>query len=221
MEDSGVDIEDKTDWLSSLLQSQFFGPCSDHQELIKNEKNLFCIDCSLEFCIHCEAHSQHRSLRIFRYIYQDVVRVKEITKLLDCSQIQTYKVNGGRTVHLKSRPQANDAKPSTKSKTGTACEACGRYFHGSTNSFCSIECKVSAVDVNPIDLSDTMELPIHELPDLSRKDNQNSEVSTEEKQSTLSSTDVSVSEETKTLVGTSLRPKNRNRKGIPRRAPFS
>ena len=80
--------KNKTDWLSSLLQSKFFGPCSDHQELSKNEKNLLCIDCSLEFCRHCEAHNQHRSLRIFKYVYQDVVRVQDMQKHHDCSKIQ-------------------------------------------------------------------------------------------------------------------------------------
>ena len=81
--------------------------------------------------------------------------------------------------------------------------------------------QVSAVDVKPKDQSDKMELHIQELPDLSLKDNQNSEVRTEEKHSTLSSTDVS--EETKTLVSTSLRPRTRvnKRKGIPHRAPRS
>ncbi|XWS34346.1 hypothetical protein CRYUN_Cryun21dG0031700 [Craigia yunnanensis] len=214
-------IKNKTDWLNSLLQSKFFGPCSDHQELSKNETNLFCIDCSLEFCRHCEAHSQHRSLRIFKYVYQDVVRVQDMQKHHDCSKIQTYKINGEKAVHLNPRPQVKDAKPSTKSKPGAACEACGRYLQDPPNRFCSIGCKVSAVDVKPKDQCDKMELHIQELLDLSVKDNQNSEVSTEEKHSTLSSTDVS--EETKTLVSTSLRPRTRvnKRKGIPHRAPRS
>ncbi|XP_022735651.1 uncharacterized protein LOC111289044 [Durio zibethinus] len=217
---SGLYVKNKTDWLSSLLQNKFFGPCSDHQELRKYEKNMFCIDCSLEFCRHCEAHSQHRSIQICKYVYQDVVRLQEMQKHLDCSKIQTYKVNGERAVHLLPRPQAKDAKPSTKSKAAAACEGCGRYLQDPPNQFCSIACKVSAFDVKPTDQSDEMELPIQELPDLSSRDNQNSEVSTEAKQSSISSTDVS---ETKTLVNTSLRPRKRvnKRKGIPRRAPYS
>ncbi|XVE85585.1 hypothetical protein DITRI_Ditri17bG0102300 [Diplodiscus trichospermus] len=218
----GVSINSKTDWLRSLLQIQFFSPCSDHQELRKNEKNLFCIDCSFEFCRHCNDHSQHRSLQICKYVYQDVVRLQEMQKHLDCSKIQTYKINGEKAVHLNPRPQAKDAKPSTKSKTGAACEACGRYLQDQPNRFCSIACKVSAVDVKPDERSDSMELPIPEFPDNSWKDNQNSsEASSEEKKSTLSSTDVS--EETKTLVSTSLKPMKRvnKRKGIPSRAPCS
>ncbi|XP_022727211.1 uncharacterized protein LOC111283079 [Durio zibethinus] len=217
----GLYIKKKTDWLTSLLQIEFFGSCSDHQDLRKNEKNVFCIDCNLEFCRHCKAHSQHRSLQICKYVYQDVVRLQEIQKHLDCSKIQTYKINGEKAVHLNPRPQAKDAKPSTKSKTGAACEACRRYLQDPPNRFCSISCKVSAVDVKPKDQSDKMELLMQEFPDLSWKDNQKSEISTEEKQSSLSSTDVS--EETKTWVSTSLKPRKRvnKRKGIPHRAPLN
>ncbi|KAK6281158.1 hypothetical protein POUND7_014983 [Theobroma cacao] len=217
----GLYIKKKSDWLSTLLQSEFFGSCSDHQDLRKSEKNVFCIDCSLEFCRHCKAHGHHRSLQICKYVYQDVVRVQEMQKHLDCSKIQTYKINGEKAVHLNPRPQAKDAKPSTKSKTGAACEACGRYLQDPPNRFCSIACKVSAVDVKPKDQSDKLELPIQEIPDLSLKDNQNSDISTEEeKQSSICSTDVS--EETKTWVSTSLKPRKRvnKRKGIPHRAPF-
>ncbi|XP_022776572.1 uncharacterized protein LOC111318154 [Durio zibethinus] len=218
---SGLYIKKETDWLSTLLESDFFGPCSDHQDLRKNEKNVFCIDCSHEFCRHCMAHSQHRSLQICKYVYQDVVRLQEMQKHLDCTKIQTYKINGEKAVHLNPRPQAKDAKPSTKSKTGAACDACRRYLQDPPNRFCSIACKVSAVDVKPKDQSEKMELPIQEIPDLSWKDNQNSETSSGEKQSSLSSTDVS--EEIKTLGSASLKPRKRvnKRKGIPRRAPLS
>ncbi|XVE91819.1 hypothetical protein REPUB_Repub01dG0044700 [Reevesia pubescens] len=135
--------------------------------------------------------------------------------------VMTYKINGEKAVHLNPRPQAKDAKPSTKSKTGAACEACGRYLQDPPNRFCSIACKVSSVDLKPKDQSDKMELPIQEFHDLSWKDNQNSEASSEEKQSSLSSTDVS--EETKTWVSTSLKPRKRvnKRKGTPHRAPLN
>ena len=81
--------------------------------------------------------------------------------------------------------------------------------------------QVSAVDVKPKHQSNKMELPVQEFSDLSWKDSQNSEISTEEKQSSLSSTDVS--EETKTWVNTSLKPRKQvnKRKGIPHRAPLS
>ncbi|KAH1097890.1 hypothetical protein J1N35_014811 [Gossypium stocksii] len=218
----GLYIKKKTDWISTLLESEFFSPCSDHQDLRKNEKNEFCIDCCLEFCRHCKAHSQHRWLQVCKYVYQDVVRLQEMQKYLDCSKIQTYKINGEKAVHLNPRPQAKDAKPSTKSKTGAACEACRRYLQDPPNRFCSIACKVSAVDVKPKDQSHKMELSIQEYQELSWKENQNLETSSEDKQSSLSSTDLS-EEETKTWLVKSLKPRKRlhKRKGTPLRAPLN
>lgn len=80
--------------------------------------------------------------------------------------------------------------------------------------------QVSAVAVKPKDQRDKIELPL-QFAGLSWKDNQNSETSSDEKQSSLSSTDVS--EETKTWVSTSLKPRKQlnKRKGIPHRAPLS
>ncbi|XP_039033787.1 uncharacterized protein LOC120169730 [Hibiscus syriacus] len=218
----GLYIKQKTDWLSTLLESEFFGPCFDHQDLRKNEKNVFCIDCCLEFCRHCKAHCQHQSLQICKYVYQDVVRLQKMQEHLNCSKIQTYKINGEKAVHLNPRPQPKDAKPSTKSKTGAACEACGRYLQDPPNRFCSIACKVSAVDVKPKGQSHKMGLQIQEIQNLSLKDNQNSEPSSEGKQSSLSSIDLS-EEETKTWVIESLKPRKRlnKRKGTPQRSPLS
>ncbi|KAK8615618.1 hypothetical protein V6N13_017203 [Hibiscus sabdariffa] len=122
----------------------------------------------------------------------------------------------------KFRPQAKDAKPSTKSKTGAACESCRRYLQDPPNRFCSIACKVSAVNVKPKGQSRKMELQIQEFHSLSWKDNQNSEASLEEKQSSLSSTDLS-EEETKTWVIKSLKPRKQlnKRKGTPQRSPLN
>lgn len=81
----------KTDWLSTLLHRKFFGSCIHHQELRKNEENVFCIDCSLGFCRHCmTAHCFHRRLQICKYVYHDVVRLQEMQKHLDCSKIQVF-----------------------------------------------------------------------------------------------------------------------------------
>lgn len=77
--------------------------------------------------------------------------------------------------------------------------------------------------MKPGNRTDKIESPIQEFRHVSWKYNKNSpEISTEEKQSSLSSTDVS--EETKTWVTKSpLKPWKRvkKRKGIPHRAPVS
>ncbi|XP_039040575.1 uncharacterized protein LOC120178864 [Hibiscus syriacus] len=136
--------------------------------------------------------------------------------------IMRYKVNGEKAVHLNPRPQPKGAKPSTKSKSGSACEACGRYLEDPPNRFCSIACKVSAVDVKPNGQSHKMGLQIQEIQNLSLKENQNSGSSSEGKESTLSSTDLS-EEKTKTRVTESLKPQKQlnKRKDTPQRSPFS
>lgn len=55
---------------------------------------------------------------------------------------KTYKINGEKAIHLNSRPQAKDARPSTKSKNGASCVTCKRYIQDHPNRFCSISCKV-------------------------------------------------------------------------------
>lgn len=79
----------KADWLSSLLQSKFFGSCVHHQNNRKNEKNVFCIDCGIAICRHCLiSHCVHRRLQICKYVYQYVVRVPDLQNHLDCCNIQ-------------------------------------------------------------------------------------------------------------------------------------
>ncbi|GLT74001.1 hypothetical protein SLA2020_458230 [Shorea laevis] len=216
-------IKKQSDWLSTLLRSKFFGSCAHHEDLRKNEKNVFCIDCNHGFCRHCiETHCVHRYLQILKYVYHDVVRLQDMQKHLDCSKIQTYKINGEKAVHLNPRPQSKDTKPSTKSKTGTACEACGRYLQDIPNRFCSIACKVSVVSMKPKDQKTGMFISIQKVADISLKENYRpEEVSTDEKESSLSSIDIS--EETGVwLKSSTLKPRKQlhKRKGIPRRAPL-
>lgn len=79
----------KADWLSSLLQSKFFGSCVHHQNNRKNEKNVFCLDCGVAICRHCLiSHCIHRRLQICKYVYQYVVRVHDLQNHLDCCNIQ-------------------------------------------------------------------------------------------------------------------------------------
>ncbi|XP_041016349.1 protein RGF1 INDUCIBLE TRANSCRIPTION FACTOR 1-like [Juglans microcarpa x Juglans regia] len=212
----------KTDWLSTLLQSKFFGPCIHHQEIRKNEENVFCIDCSLGFCRHCmAAHCFHRRLQICKYVYHDVVRLHEMQKHLDCSKIQTYKINGEKAVHLNPRPQSKDTKPSTKSKFGGTCEACERYLQDLTNCFCSIACKVSAVSVKPKDQSHDLMIPFP-TPEAATtlEENCHQETDTNEMESSISVADSS--EEIRGAgVSSALKPRKprHKRKCIPLRAP--
>ncbi|KAM7463388.1 hypothetical protein LguiA_031509 [Lonicera macranthoides] len=213
----------QTEWLSTLLHSKFFGSCVDHRHLRKNEKNVFCIDCNLCFCKHCissSVHCLHRRLQICRYVYHDVVRLQDIQKFLDCSKIQTYKINGEKAVHLNPRPQSKESK-SSKSKNGAFCEACGRHIQDFPNKFCSIACKVSTVVEMSKDQSHKlMSIPISEFEELSFKENYDTEENTSEKESSISAAESS--EEFQAWVSSTLKPKKQanKRKGVPRRAPL-
>ncbi|KAF5939354.1 hypothetical protein HYC85_023613 [Camellia sinensis] len=218
-------------WVITLLHSKFFGSCDNHSDLRKNEKNVFCIDCDLCFCKHCissSTHELHRWLQICKYVYQDVVRLQDIQKYLDCSKIQTYKINGEKAVHLKPRPQTKDPNTS-KSKSGVSCEGCGRHIQDVPNRFCSIACKVTVVpeisnDNNHLVISK----PIPEFNDLSLKEKYDSELNISEKDvSTLTLKESSQSlsessEECQAWLSSTLKPKKQlhKRKGVPHRAPL-
>ncbi|CAN7044161.1 hypothetical protein BRARA_B03071 [Brassica rapa] len=209
------------DWITTLLSLEFFGICMNHKYLRKNEKNVFCIDCNAQICRHCcntEAHFLHRRLQICKYVYQDVLRLLDIQHYFDCSEIQTYKINGEQAIHLNSRPQAKDARPSTKSKNAGSCVTCKRYIQDRPNRFCSISCKISA-SPEKHKLCFSPEINQSAL----KKEHYNQEQNLEEKKSCTSSL-TDVSEDSDVLLGNfSLRPLIRilKRKGVSRRSPLN
>ncbi|KAJ9708588.1 hypothetical protein PVL29_000561 [Vitis rotundifolia] len=172
-------LKNKADWLSTLLHSKFFDTCGDHRDLRKSEKNVFCIDCNLCFCKHCvtsSGHCLHRRLKICKYVYHDVVRLQDMQQHLDCSKIQTYKINGEKAVHLNPRPQSKDCKTS-KPKGGASCEACGRYIQDLPNRFCSIACKVLIFAEKFKDHnSKVVPFPVQEFAHLSLKESVDTEI---------------------------------------------
>ncbi|XP_031390591.1 uncharacterized protein LOC116203065 isoform X2 [Punica granatum] len=92
-------------WLQGLLREKFFNACIIHEEARKNEKNIFCLDCSTSFCPHCfSLHSSHRLLQIRRYVYHDVLRLDDAAKLFDCSSVQIdylWRTEGGLSRNLR------------------------------------------------------------------------------------------------------------------------
>ncbi|KVI08459.1 Protein of unknown function DUF597 [Cynara cardunculus var. scolymus] len=76
-------------WLEGLMGESFFGICGVHENKRKNEKNIYCLDCCQSFCPHClPTHHSHPLLQVRRYVYQDVVRLDDLEKLIDCSFVQ-------------------------------------------------------------------------------------------------------------------------------------
>ncbi|KAF5761990.1 putative transcription repressor PLATZ family [Helianthus annuus] len=214
-------------WILNLLESKFFGSCIDHWNMRKNEKNMFCIDCNLCFCKHCVTgfklcNRHHRRLQICRYVYHDVVRLQDIQKHLDCSNIQTYKINGEKAVHLNPRPQHKDSRPSKSKIYGTYCEACGRHIQEVPNRFCSIACKVSIIVVEDLKTQEHHKMVSYSFCKETYNDFEGLAI---ENESSFSSSLDSVEENTQRSpwLTSSLKAKKsvaHKRKGIPQRAPL-
>ncbi|XP_042493295.1 protein RGF1 INDUCIBLE TRANSCRIPTION FACTOR 1-like [Macadamia integrifolia] len=138
----------KPAWLEALYAQKFFVGCSTHETSKKNEKNIFCLDCCTSICPHClPSHRFHRLVQIRRYVYHDVVRLEDLEKLIDCSNVQAYTINSAKVVFIKKRPQSRQFKGS-----GNYCTSCDRslqepYIH------CSLGCKVEFVLKQMKDLS--------------------------------------------------------------------
>lgn len=125
-------------WLQALLTEKFFNACVVHEDAKKNEKNIFCFDCSLGICPHClSSHSSHKLLQIRRYVYHDVIRLDDATKLIDCAFVQSYTTNSAKVVFLKQRPQTRNFRGSS----GNLCSTCDRSLQD-PYLFCSVSCKI-------------------------------------------------------------------------------
>ncbi|OIV99881.1 hypothetical protein TanjilG_26219 [Lupinus angustifolius] len=75
-------------------------------------------------------------LQVRRYVYHDVVRLEDLQKLIDCSNVQAYTINSAKVVFIKKRPQNRHFKGS-----GNYCTSCDRslqepFIH------CSLGCKI-------------------------------------------------------------------------------
>ncbi|XP_047320694.1 protein RGF1 INDUCIBLE TRANSCRIPTION FACTOR 1-like [Impatiens glandulifera] len=127
----------KPAWMEALYTHNFFAPCDVHESAKKNEKNVCCLDCCASICPHCvSAHRLHRLLQVRRYVYHDVVRLEDLEKLIDCSNVQAYTINSSKVIFIKKRPQNRQFKG-----CGNYCTSCDRslqepYIH------CSLGCKV-------------------------------------------------------------------------------
>ncbi|EIE20013.1 PLATZ-domain-containing protein, partial [Coccomyxa subellipsoidea C-169] len=138
------------DWFPSLLSSDFFDPCEDHDGVRKNECTFFCKDCcSSGICMHClPAHPHEHTaiqarlsfLRIRKYMYQFVVRIQDIQEHFDASGVQTYIINSARVVFLRDRKHASPVKDAFVE----GCLTCKRALRDNFY-FCSLSCKVEAL----------------------------------------------------------------------------
>ncbi|XP_021300279.1 uncharacterized protein LOC110428699 [Herrania umbratica] len=138
----------KPAWLEGLMAETFFGVCGVHESRRKNEKNVFCLLCCLSICPHClPSHRSHPLLQVRRYVYHDVVRLGDLEKLIECSYIQPYTINGAKVIFLNQRPQSRSCKGSAN-----ICLTCDRILQEPFH-FCSLSCKVNHLADQGEDLS--------------------------------------------------------------------
>ncbi|XP_074561135.1 protein RGF1 INDUCIBLE TRANSCRIPTION FACTOR 1-like [Curcuma longa] len=202
-------------WLLPLLQTSFFTHCEVHGDSNKNECNMYCLDCTGDaLCSYClPEHKDHRCVQIRRSSYHNVIRVSEVSKLIDISSIQNYTINSAKIVFLNQRPQQRAGKG-----VAASCATCGRGLLDSFR-FCSIGCKLEGMRTNP-ELTFAMRpKPRREWTRGSESDESVSPQRTTSSAAAAgggSSGGSSVSSET---TGRWRRSTSR-RKGIPHRSPF-
>ncbi|XVE65038.1 hypothetical protein DITRI_Ditri07aG0149900 [Diplodiscus trichospermus] len=125
-------------WVGILLGEKYFVPCLVHESAKKNEKNIFCLNCCITICPHClPGHRPHHRLQIRRYVYQDVIRLSDAQKLINCSLVQPYTTNSAKVVFLNERPMSRPFRGS-----GNFCITCDRSLQDPFL-FCSLSCKVN------------------------------------------------------------------------------
>lgn len=131
-------------WISALLATRFYGPCSKHPNLRKNDLNLFCTTHAVKICqyclqtSHCDSKSPCTILHVSRYMYHDVLLAKESAPLFDVSEVQSYLNNGNRVVYIDRR-----AQPKSKlAPHAKACEVCSRTLQDPYR-FCSVFCRLA------------------------------------------------------------------------------
>ncbi|KAG6513256.1 protein RGF1 INDUCIBLE TRANSCRIPTION FACTOR 1-like [Zingiber officinale] len=135
-------------WLCGLVEESFFVGCPAHESRKKNEKNIFCLGCCTSICPHCAPdHRSHPLLQVRRYVYNDVVRLDDLEKLIDCSYVQPYTINSAKVIFLKPRPQSRPSKGSAN-----ICLTCDRILQEPFH-FCSLSCKVDHFLIQGEDLS--------------------------------------------------------------------
>ncbi|TVU08452.1 hypothetical protein EJB05_41857 [Eragrostis curvula] len=141
-------------WVGGLVEESFFVACEEHENCKKNEKNIFCLSCCASICPHCApAHRHHPLIQVRRYVYHDVVRLDDLERLIDCSFVQSYTINGAKVIFLKQRPQSRPFKGS-----GNVCLTCDRILQEPFH-FCCLSCKVDHVMMQGGDLSNILYAP--------------------------------------------------------------
>jgi hypothetical protein len=77
-------------------------------------------------------------IQVRRSSYHDVVKVADIIKVVNISQIQSYVINGSKVLFLKRRPQP---RPPKGAVGASQCVVCARHLQD-VNLYCSLQCRM-------------------------------------------------------------------------------
>ncbi|XP_050879497.1 protein RGF1 INDUCIBLE TRANSCRIPTION FACTOR 1-like [Lathyrus oleraceus] len=135
-------------WLEKLLSiTTFFRVCDVHLSKVKNECNMFCIDCiDNPYCGSCitSHHNDHRVIQIRRSSYNEAVKTSDIYKLVDILGIQTYMVNSRAVVFINKREFGQLKRNKIGYMSHSLCKICKRSLIDPTY-FCSLACKFESI----------------------------------------------------------------------------
>ncbi|XP_073014251.1 protein RGF1 INDUCIBLE TRANSCRIPTION FACTOR 1-like [Typha latifolia] len=171
-------------------------------------------------CPHCLVpHRHHQFLQIRRYVYQDVIRILDVQRLLDLSHVQPYIVNSAKVVLLNPRRQS---KPSKSNPAGSLCKICHRTV-AESSWYCSIACKMSEEFDDSTVLSGSEDGCKQSEPFLENLTSDLENYAPKEVESSASSlSSLRPSDSSETDQGRPIPPPIgfRRQKGIPCRSPF-
>ncbi|KAK4341345.1 hypothetical protein RND71_039846 [Anisodus tanguticus] len=130
-------------WVEPLIRADFYGHngiCETHNKYC----TYFCKNCTTKpFCELCwkvaaeDEHEGHPHLRIFIVSNKASVRKADIEREVDITDIQPYTVNDHKVILLK---------PKGRNGRDPKCIICQGKIKDEQYQFCSISCKVSAVN---------------------------------------------------------------------------
>ncbi|EOX91248.1 Uncharacterized protein TCM_000496 [Theobroma cacao] len=126
-------------WLMPLLQAKFYSLCESHD----SKNTFFCLDCMglvlCEGCLKGKKHPHHQILQVYKASHQVAIKIGDLRKLYDISDIQPYINNDSKVVFINKRRKTEQPY---YFNSIAKCETCGwQLLPGTTSMYCSIECK--------------------------------------------------------------------------------
>ncbi|GAB4815526.1 hypothetical protein N2152v2_002572 [Parachlorella kessleri] len=155
------------DWVHALAATCFFQPCATHTaNPLKSKRNFWCPARECSLCPQCVAgqagHAGGECIQVYRYMYNDVIRLEDFGHLLDLEGIQTYLANNHHAVHL--RPWEVSKGKSPVGFTNSCEGGCGRMLYTKWR-FCSLRCKLALLPPSsPATSSELRSPPAHRQP---------------------------------------------------------